>query len=68
MWRDPPHYFEQIVYPAYVRAHEQVFVGGDVEEGVSSGFVERLQLIDAEKMGIDEVFEKACEAIIEVSR
>jgi nicotinamide/nicotinate riboside kinase len=33
VWTDPPKYFEQIVYPAYVKAHEQIFEAGDVEEG-----------------------------------
>lgn len=68
LWRDPPHYFEQIVYPAYVRANKRVFVDGDVENGAPSGFVERLLLVDAERMSIETVFDKACEAIAEVSR
>ncbi|KAL1709185.1 hypothetical protein EV121DRAFT_195359 [Schizophyllum commune] len=33
LWRDPPHYWEQIVYPAYVEAHKHIFEGGDVEYG-----------------------------------
>ncbi|KAI5893710.1 P-loop containing nucleoside triphosphate hydrolase protein [Schizophyllum commune H4-8] len=33
LWRDPPHYWEQIVYPAYVEAHKHIFEGGDVEHG-----------------------------------
>ena len=33
LWRDPPHYWEQIVYPAYVEAHRHIFEGGDVEHG-----------------------------------
>ncbi|KAI5118192.1 hypothetical protein M0805_005547 [Coniferiporia weirii] len=68
LWRDPPQYFEQIVYPAYIRAHERVFSGGDVEAGAPSGFVERLVLIETEKTSIDKVFEEACGAILGVSR
>ncbi|KAH8119621.1 P-loop containing nucleoside triphosphate hydrolase protein [Phellopilus nigrolimitatus] len=68
LWRDPPHYFEQIVYPAYIRAHERIVEGGDVEAGAPSGFVKRLVLIECEKISMDEVFEKACNAILEVSR
>jgi nicotinamide/nicotinate riboside kinase len=32
VWEDPPNYFEQIVYPGYVKAHEKIFEG-DVENG-----------------------------------
>jgi nicotinamide/nicotinate riboside kinase len=35
LWRDPPHYWEQIVWPAYVNAHRQVFCAGDVEHGAA---------------------------------
>lgn len=34
LWRDPPGYWEQIVWPAYVNAHEKLFVGGDIENGL----------------------------------
>ena len=63
LWRDPPEYFEQIVYPAYERAHTRVFEGGDIERGAPSGFVERLVLIDGDKEKMEGVFEKACEAV-----
>ncbi|BEJ15182.1 hypothetical protein CspHIS471_0409490 [Cutaneotrichosporon sp. HIS471] len=33
VWEDPPGYFDNIVYPAYVKAHVGVFKGGDVEDG-----------------------------------
>jgi nicotinamide/nicotinate riboside kinase len=33
VWTDPPNYFEQIVYPAYVKAHEDMFKDGNVEDG-----------------------------------
>ncbi|GMK56775.1 hypothetical protein CspeluHIS016_0306150 [Cutaneotrichosporon spelunceum] len=42
VWMDPPGYFDNIVYPAYVKAHTAVFKDGDVEEGdvlASSGVV-----------------------------
>lgn len=32
-WKDPPGYVEKIVWPEYVRAHEWMFEGGDVEGG-----------------------------------
>ncbi|KZO99312.1 P-loop containing nucleoside triphosphate hydrolase protein [Calocera viscosa TUFC12733] len=31
LWRDPPGYFDQIVWPAYVEAHRELFVQGDVQ-------------------------------------
>lgn len=63
LWKDPPEYFEQIVYPAYVRAHTRVFEGGDVGRGTPSGFVERLVLIDGDKEQMEGIFERACEAV-----
>jgi nicotinamide/nicotinate riboside kinase len=33
LWRDPPHYWEQIVWPAYVEAHSGLFVDGDLARG-----------------------------------
>ena len=28
-WKDPPGYFEQLVYPAYVDAHRSIFTVRD---------------------------------------
>ncbi|KAL7424486.1 ribosylnicotinamide kinase [Cryptotrichosporon argae] len=33
VWVDPPNYFTQIVYPAYIKAHARIFEHGDVERG-----------------------------------
>ncbi|CUA66811.1 Nicotinamide riboside kinase [Rhizoctonia solani] len=33
LWRDPPNYWEQIVYPAYAKAHRHLFKNEDVEKG-----------------------------------
>ncbi|KLO09152.1 P-loop containing nucleoside triphosphate hydrolase protein [Schizopora paradoxa] len=64
LWRDPPQYFEQIVYPAYVRAHSHMLTDGDVENGKPNGVVENLLLVDCEAMSMDDVFGKSCEAIV----
>ncbi|PVF94935.1 P-loop containing nucleoside triphosphate hydrolase protein [Serendipita vermifera] len=32
-WQDPPEYWDNIVWPAYVKAHERIFEGGDVDRG-----------------------------------
>jgi len=36
LWRDPPHYWEDIVWPAYVQASAGLFVNGDVENGAAA--------------------------------
>ena len=68
LWRDPPHYWEQIVYPAYVRAHSHMLTDNDLEHGVPNGKVSNLLLIDAYEVGMDDIFRKSCEAILEASR
>lgn len=30
-WQDPPGYFDEIVWPGYVKSHSHLFVNGDVE-------------------------------------
>ncbi|EAU80443.2 hypothetical protein CC1G_12108 [Coprinopsis cinerea okayama7 len=40
VWKDPPQYWEKIVWPAYIRAHEHLFEEGDVESGkVKEGYI-----------------------------
>ncbi|EJD03414.1 P-loop containing nucleoside triphosphate hydrolase protein [Fomitiporia mediterranea MF3/22] len=68
LWRDPPNYFDQIVYPAYVRAHTRMFENGDFEHGEPSDFVPRLVVIDCEELSMDEVFERSAQAVWEVSK
>lgn len=33
-WEDPPSYFDEIVWPSYVKQHGFLFEGGDVQAGV----------------------------------
>ncbi|EPQ27878.1 uncharacterized protein PFL1_04622 [Pseudozyma flocculosa PF-1] len=33
VWQDPPGYFESVVWPAYVEAHRNVFVDGQLDSG-----------------------------------
>ncbi|KAJ7072558.1 P-loop containing nucleoside triphosphate hydrolase protein [Mycena amicta] len=61
LWRDPPNYWEQIVYPAYVDANRDVFENGDVENGVPTGKVEGLVLLEGITMG--EAVSRSCEVI-----
>jgi hypothetical protein len=32
-WQDPPNYWDDIVWPAYIKAHKNMFEGGDVSLG-----------------------------------
>ncbi|EPS96268.1 hypothetical protein FOMPIDRAFT_1062303 [Fomitopsis schrenkii] len=65
LWRDPPNYWEQIVWPAYVDAHKAIVEGGDVEHGRPSGAVPGLILIDGLEMGMSDIVEKVCARLAE---
>ncbi|KZT56716.1 P-loop containing nucleoside triphosphate hydrolase protein [Calocera cornea HHB12733] len=60
LWRDPPGYFEQIVWPAYVQAHRALFEGGDVEGALVSqeGKVQGLLELDG-RSNPGDMLEKA---------
>jgi nicotinamide/nicotinate riboside kinase len=65
LWRDPPHYWEQIVYPAYVEAHSDIFEGGDVENGEPTGQkVENLILVKGLEMEMSDVVDKCCSMLM----
>ena len=65
LWRDPPNYWEQIVWPAYVDAHKGIVEGGDVEHGRPNGAVPGLILIDGLEMGMSDIVEKVCARVAE---
>ena len=66
LWRDPPGYWEDIVYPAYVEAHQELFVDGDTEKGKLSGKkVENLVLLETLQMTMSEAVERSCEVVKE---
>ena len=60
LWRDPPAYWEQIVWPAYIEAHREAFVDGDVENGMPNDKVPELLLINSLEIGMDEIVERSC--------
>lgn len=62
VWVDPPNYFDQIVWPAYVKAHRDVFKGGDVEKGEAQG----MTLLEPADGDVTEAFEQSCQAIWDV--
>lgn len=65
IWRDPPHYWEQIVYPAYVNAHCALFEGGDVERGRPSGAkAPGLVVLEGGDLGMDELVDRSCTVLL----
>ncbi|KAF7315250.1 Fumarate reductase [Mycena indigotica] len=66
LWRDPPNYWEQIVYPAYVDANREVFIDGDVENGKPTEKVEGLALLEGITMG--DAVSRSCELIASTLR
>ena len=64
LWRDPPEYWEQIVWPAYVRAHKDVFENGDLEHGAPAGKVDRLVLIEGLEQSMSDVVDNVCNRLV----
>jgi len=65
LWRDPPQYWEQIVWPAYLEANKHLFANGDVEHGGPSEKVQRLVMINGIEMGMAELIQRCCEVLKE---
>lgn len=51
------------MYPAYVEAHRDVFEGGDVEDGASTGKVVGLVLLESLEMPIGDMVNRSCEVV-----
>ena len=60
LWRDPPHYWEQIVWPAYVRAHADMLTGGDVEHGRPTDKVPGLVLVEGLEKSMADIVDLVC--------
>ena len=65
LWRDPPHYWEQIVWPAYVKAHSAMLDGDDMDRARPSGKVKDLVLIEGLEQSMGETIEVVCEKLVE---
>lgn len=63
LWRDPPQYWENIVYPAYVEAHRHLFVDGDVEHGKLTSDADKLVLLETLEMTMGNAVEKCCSVL-----
>jgi len=76
VWEDPPFYFDEIVWPAYVEAHRRMFEQGDVEHGAlvktttndapDGGPVKDMVLLEAEGYTKEQACRSACEHILSV--
>ena len=66
-FQDPPLYFDKIIWPAYRRAHANMFDNGDVEHGAVSaaGPLPSLIVFDGNSTPTDEAVNEACSAILE---
>jgi nicotinamide/nicotinate riboside kinase len=67
LWRDPPNYWENIVWPAYVDAHKHIFENGDVERGKST-VIENLVLLEALDISMTEEVELCCQVIHRIAQ
>ena len=53
------------MWPAYVRAHEGMLEGGDVEHGRPTEKVRDLVLIEGLEKSMDEVIDVVCEKLVQ---
>lgn len=66
LWRDPPDYWDDIVYPAYLDAHKDIFVDGDVEHGRLTSTVSELILIEGLEISMSDAVEQCCSVLKEM--
>ncbi|KAL8276317.1 hypothetical protein RQP46_011283 [Phenoliferia psychrophenolica] len=64
-WKDPPGYWDNFTWPAFLSAHRQLFIDGDVEAGLASpDGIQDLVILES-KLGIDFMVNRACEVILD---
>lgn len=68
MWRDPPNYWEQIVWPAYVKAHTDMLENGDLEHGKPSEKVRDMILVEGLNQNMGGVVDLICERLVRTVR
>lgn len=65
-WTDPPNYWENIVWPAYVDGHKGIFTNGDVEHGkLKEDAVPGLLLIEGQEHTIDDIVSRCCKYFVD---
>ncbi|KAG5220149.1 ribosylnicotinamide kinase [Salix suchowensis] len=68
VWRDPPHYWEKIIWPAYKRAHSVLFEGEDTANGELNGEVEGLILFESTKAEMKDIIDAVMNKVVDVSQ
>ncbi|KAG9080595.1 ribosylnicotinamide kinase, partial [Ceratobasidium sp. 370] len=70
VWVAPPEYWDQLTYPAYIRAHSHLFRDGDVEQGNPIEFF-NLVVLDGEgterNLSFQDIFTMTASAILRAS-
>ncbi|KAF5384514.1 hypothetical protein D9757_006405 [Collybiopsis confluens] len=64
-WRDPPQYWEKIVWPAYLKAHKHIFKEGDVVSGAPKG--KDLIFFESSEVEMKDMVDAVMEKVLEVS-
>jgi hypothetical protein len=67
VWRDPPGYWEQIVWPAYIEGHQDLFANGDVEKGELADGVQGLILLETSNIAMEEAIARCCSLLTDVA-
>ncbi|KAK7458727.1 ribosylnicotinamide kinase [Stygiomarasmius scandens] len=67
VWRDPPHYWEKVVWPAYIRAHKDIFENEDVLNGKPNDKVKGLILFEGTETKVVDMVNTVMEKILEFS-
>ena len=62
-WKDPPGIFDNIVWPAYVQAHEKHFENGGVENGPLKPDQD-ICLLEERATDMQAMVERSCEKIL----
>lgn len=52
-WKDPPRYFEDVVWPGYVKSHSHLFVDGQVEAALTETSLEVYKIRTPERMDLN---------------
>jgi nicotinamide/nicotinate riboside kinase len=64
--QDPPNYWDNIVWPAYLSAHRPIFENGNIETGpIDAAKISGVTVLEASEMGMEEMVERACGLIYE---
>ena len=56
-----------MVYPAFLEAHKDIFMDGDVEHGQPASTVNGLILIESSKISMGDTVEQCCAVLKEMA-